>query len=126
MMPKTQLDMLRFISHRPITRTDLAHDVGLRDVETRLNLVRALVKLGYARDYGDQHGRRIPVNLRIWGITDSGRAVLEQQTLAESKNRGGQGQFGLALAPKEPIPNLPLRPVKKLKTVKVESNEENP
>lgn len=121
MMSKAQTEMLRAISHRPITCVDLAFGIKPRDVESRLNLVRALVKLGYVRDYGDQHGRRIPVNLRIWGVTDAGKAVLEQQTLVESKERGGQGQFGLRLVPKELPIDLPLK--KKERGNKEESNE---
>lgn len=122
MMSKAQFDMLRFISQRPITRTDLARDIKPRDVESRLNLVRALVKLGYVRDYGSQQGRRVPVNLRIWGITDAGRAVLEQQVLAQSADKGGQGQFGLRLAPKEPLAARPAKPLEKLK-IKVKESK---
>ena len=113
MMSKAQSEMLRFISYRPIGLSDLAEGIRPRDVESKINLVRALVSLGYVRDYGAQEGRRTPVHLRIWGITDKGRAVLEQQTLVESSlTRGGQSQFGLYLAPKQPL-TVKTREVKK-------------
>lgn len=119
MMNKARFDMLKFISQRPITRTDLARGgIKSSEIERRLNVVRALVQLGYVRDYGDQHGRRIPVNLRIWGVTDAGRAVLEQQALTENKSAGGQGQFGLLLAPKESLSIKSAKPLAKPKEVK--------
>ena len=95
--------MLQRIVQRPITCADMPTNKELHDVQD-------LTNLGYVRDYGQQHGRRIPVNLRIWGITPAGRAALEQQHIVESK-RGSQTQFGLTLAQKEILtikPNTPL------------------
>jgi hypothetical protein len=62
--------------------------------------------MGYARDFADHAGHRIPIRLRIWGITDAGRAVLEQQALAvSSANRGGQ--FSLTINTNAPKPDTP-------------------
>jgi len=51
--------------------------------------VQELVNTGYARDFAAHHGHRIPVRLRIWGITSSGKAVLEQQAMIDA-TRGRQ------------------------------------
>jgi len=77
-------------------------DLYKQDSDADLNTVQKLVGLGYARDYGAQKGRRTEVRLRIWGITDSGKAVLEQQTFAESSSKlnAGQAQLGMELPPK--------------------------
>ena len=81
-MTADKWEMLRRIIQRSITHAEMKTNKELRDVQE-------LTNLGYVRDYGQWHGKRIPVNLRIWGITPAGRAVLEQQALAEHSNRGG-------------------------------------
>ena len=44
-----------------------------------------LVTMGLARDLSAFHGTRIPIRLRIWSITDAGRAVLEQKSFTDSR-----------------------------------------
>lgn len=78
MMTKDRFAILRKLSLRPLTSIDL-------DTDRNLDIVQDLVRFGYARDYGNQHGRRVPIRLRIWGITSAGKAVLEQQALTENK-----------------------------------------
>jgi len=43
--------------------------------------VQRLVEMGLARDFSKFGGTSIKVRLRIWGITDAGRAVLETQDI---------------------------------------------
>lgn len=107
MLNQPQTDMLRKLAFKPLSVIELAPEITSKRIEIErapgVKLVQRLTKLGYARDYGAQHSRRVPVRLRIWGITDAGRAVLEQQSLGESKDAGGQSQLGLVLGPKPPL-----------------------
>lgn len=94
MMTKDRLLVLRLLSNRPQTVIDLVS-------EKNINTVLGLVKLGFARDFSDHKGHRVPVRLRIWGITEAGRAVLEQETIGGMMTRK-IGQFSL-------LPPLPVR-----------------
>lgn len=80
MLTAKNFDLLRRLSLRPLTVVDLV-------TPTNIRMVQDLVKLGYARDYADQKGRRVEVRLRIWGITGAGKAVLEQQDLIEANTK---------------------------------------
>jgi hypothetical protein len=122
MMTQPQLDLLRKMSIKPLTCIDLAPEVKSKRVDIReaptVRVAQTLTKLGYARDYGDQHGRRTEVRLRIWGITDSGKAVLQQQSLGESTSKAGQSQLGFSLEPKQ-VMNFNLKEAKsKVLTIK--------
>lgn len=90
MMTKPQLDLLKRLGSQCLTCIELAPEVTSKRADLGkspgIRLVQTLTKLGYARDYGDQHGRRTEIRLRIWGITDAGKAVLQQQSLVENKN----------------------------------------
>jgi hypothetical protein len=44
-----------------------------------------LATMGLARDFSAFHGHRIRLRLRIWGITDAGRAVLEQNSFTDAR-----------------------------------------
>jgi hypothetical protein len=90
MMNKARFHILKQLAMKPLTAIDL-------ESEENINTVQALTKLGYARDYGMQYGHRIPIRLRIWGITDAGKAVLSQAALAENS----KGQFSFAIKPAE-------------------------
>ena len=93
MLTQSKLDLLQQLAVKPLTVIDLISP-------TNISATQDLVKLGYARDYGNQHGRRVPIRLRIWGITGSGRAVLEQQSMAElTKGR----QPSLPMEAKKPL-----------------------
>src|SRR3974390_1069773 len=98
MLTMHQIAMLRKLSEKMLTMIDLYK----KDNNADLNTVQMLTSLGYARDYGAQKGRRTEIRLRIWGITDAGRAILEQQALVDgsTQDKGGQTQLGWALAPK--------------------------
>ena len=98
MLTPHQLHMLRKLSTRMLTFIDLYK----KDNNSDLNAVQMLTTLGYARDYGAQKSRRVEVRLRIWGITDAGRALLESQNLGEASARG-QAQLGLTLGPKKVV-----------------------
>jgi hypothetical protein len=78
--------MLKLLAFKPLTAIDL-------ETEHNINLVQALTKLGYVRDYGMQYGHRIPIRLRIWGLTDAGRAVLREAALAANS----RGQFSFTI-----------------------------
>lgn len=108
MLNQPQLDMLRKLSTKPLSVIELAPEVKSSKIDIGkapgVKLVQRLAKLGYARDYGDQHGRRVEVRLRIWGVTDAGKAALEMQSLADNKAvSGGQSQLSLIMAQK-PLP----------------------
>jgi hypothetical protein len=109
MLTTDRIEMLKRLAQRALTNIDFK-TVG--DLKT----VQGLVNLGYARDFGDQFGRRIPIRLRIWGITDSGRAVLEQQSLAENK----KSQLSLAMLKK---PSLTIKPCVSVKTHKTKNKK---
>jgi len=78
---------------RPLTVVDFK--------ESELAMAQKLAKIGYVRDFGDQKGRRVPVRLRIWGVTDAGRAAIQSQNLAEAHENVGQAQMPLTLSQKE-------------------------
>jgi hypothetical protein len=82
MLSQIKLGILKELSIKHLTVIDLKTD-------DRLRAVQDLVGIGYARDFAAHHGHRIPVRLRIWGITSAGKAVLEQLALAEM-TRGRQ------------------------------------
>ena len=90
-----KFEMLKRLIQGPLTIVDLG---GENTQELRT--VQVLVSLGYARDYGQQHGRRIPVRLRIWGINNAGKAAVEQQALGDNKKK----QLSLVLLKKPPLP----------------------
>ena len=108
MLSKDKWEMLQRVVQRPITCAEMPTNKELNDVQD-------LTKLGYIRDYGLWYGKRIPVNLRIWGITPAGRAALEQQALTEHTNRG-QTQFSLTMAQSS---SLPIKPVTLLRPTKL-------
>src|SRR5215467_13378467 len=95
MMPLTpaKLSVLQKLAVRPLTVIDLP------DVK-QLRIVQQLVNEGYARDFAAQRGRRVEVRLRIWGITQAGRAILEQVAMVEASSR----QPSLILEAKKPLP----------------------
>jgi hypothetical protein len=76
MLSQAKMGLLKELSVKHLTIIDLK-------TEDRLRAVQDLVGIGYARDFAAHHGHRIPIRLRIWGITSSGRAVLEQLAMAE-------------------------------------------
>jgi hypothetical protein len=82
MLSQAKMGLLKELSVRHMTIVDLK-------TEDRLRAVQDLVGIGYARDFAAHHGHRIPIRLRIWGITSAGKAVLEQMALAEM-TRGRQ------------------------------------
>ena len=76
-----QIEMLKRLAERPLTVVDFK-------MHGELRMVQNLSDMGYVRDFAKQlnsQGRphRVPVHLRIWGITDAGRAILEQKALAD-------------------------------------------
>lgn len=95
-MTPNKFDLLRRLALRPMTAVDFERYEEVKSLQQ-------LVKLGYARDYANQLGKRVPVRLRIWGITDAGRAVLEMQVIGESQSKGTQGQLGFLLGRKESL-----------------------
>ena len=93
MMTADRFEVLKLLSKRPTTAIDLKSD-------RNITIVQALVKMGFARDYSAHAGHRIPVRLRIWGITEAGRACLEQQALTDNKARtSNNGQLKFAMPP---------------------------
>jgi hypothetical protein len=111
-LTNSKWEMLRRIVQRPITHADMATDKELSDTQE-------LTNLGYVKDYGQQHGRRIPVHLRIWGITPAGRAALEQQALVENKGR----QTSLTLLKR---PGLTIKTSTLLRHTKLEEKKKSP
>src|SRR5215467_15022862 len=94
-----KMDMLKLLATKHLTYIDLQNDHNVR-------VVQELVGMGYARDFADHAGHRVQVRLRIWGITSAGKAVLEQQAMAEmTKGR----QPPLTLFAKEPLMTIPKR-----------------
>lgn len=83
-----RLKLLRKVRVRAVTAIDLGTDRNIA-------IVQDLVRMGYVRDYSNHHGHRIPIRLRIWGITDPGRAVLEQESMIRSRAVGKRGQLSL-------------------------------
>src|SRR5215472_7875625 len=81
-LSSAKLDLLRQLSNKVLTAIDLQTDQNIAAVQE-------LVNIGYARDFAAHHGHRIPVRLRIWGITSAGKAVLEQQAMIDA-TRGRQ------------------------------------
>ena len=57
--------------------------------DEEIRLTQRLVSAGLARDLSAFAGTRQRIYLRIWQITDAGRAVLAQEAL--SANPNGQG-----------------------------------
>lgn len=76
MITKQDMQALELLSKRPMAAPTMDDDQIVR--------VQRLVQQGLARDYSAFHGTRIPVRLRIWGINDRGRAILEQKGLTET------------------------------------------
>ena len=107
-----KMDMLKLLATKHLTYIDLQNDHNVR-------VVQELVGMGYARDFADHAGHRVQVRLRIWGITGAGKAVLEQQTMAEmTKGR----QPSLTLFTKEPL-NFPKKALKKPKEAEGKKEE---
>lgn len=92
-MTEERFAILKKLAQRTQTAIDLVDDRNIA-------VVQDLVKMGYARDYSDHAGHRIPVRLRIWGITSAGRAVIEQEEFVAPK-KIGQLSFSI---PKPPNP----------------------
>ena len=96
MLSPVKLGLLKELSARHMTIVDLKTD-------DRLRAVQDLVGIGYARDFAAHSGHRIPIRLRIWGITGAGKAVLEQMALAElTRGRQPSLPFGQRKATKRP------------------------
>jgi len=102
-LSQAKVDLLQKLLNKPLTVIDL-------ETEQNIAAVQDLVNTGYARDFAAHHGHRIPVRLRIWGITSAGKAVLEQQAMAEM-SRGRQPP--LTLFAKEPLKVPPKQALKK-------------
>src|SRR5215467_4591121 len=99
-----KMDMLKLLATKHLTYIDLQNDHNVR-------VVQELVGMGYARDFADHAGHRVQVRLRIWGITGAGKAVLEQQAMAEmTKGR----QPSLTLFAREAL-NFPKKSLKRPK-----------
>ena len=85
-----------------ITKADMQtlHKLSLRAAaapvmdDDEIRRTQRLVDMGLARDYSQFAGTRQRVRLRIWGITEQGKAVLEQKALAEM-NSSRSRQFSL-------------------------------
>ena len=75
MITKNDLKTLELLSKRVMTAPTMTDD--------EIKKVQRLVDQGLARDFSYFHGHRMPVRLRIWGINDRGRAVLEQRTMMQ-------------------------------------------
>lgn len=122
-LTSAQMDLLRKLSMRPLTVVDFKVN--------ELAMAQKLAKIGYARDFGDQKGRRVPVRLRIWGITDAGRAAIQSQNIAEARETVGQSQLPLTLTQKEfkfvsPITTTQLAEMaRQRKEVKVSQGDED-
>jgi hypothetical protein len=56
--------------------------------EEDIKRVQRLFDMGLVHDFSSFVGHRTPIRLRIWGINDRGRAVLEQRAL--TTNSGPQ------------------------------------
>src|SRR5215469_5628026 len=91
-----RIALLQQLSMKPLTCIDLKEDKKIR-------LVQRLTREGYARDFGDQKGRRVEVRLRIWGITSAGKAILEQMAMVEAIAR----QPALIPVPRKSPPDQP-------------------
>lgn len=76
---KADLAMLKQLSKQYI--------LGPLASDDEIKRVQRLAGMGLVRDYGNWFERRIPIRLRIWGISPGGRAVLEQQALTERQGR---------------------------------------
>lgn len=87
-----KMEILRKLAVRPQTAIDLVTPQNVK-------VVQQLVGEGYARDFAAHRGKRVQVRLRIWGITESGRAILEQVAMVEAASR----QPSLTLVPKKPV-----------------------
>lgn len=96
-LTKEKISLLQELANKHMTVIDL-------DSDHRVRMIQDLVSMGYARDFADHHGHRVQVRLRIWGITGAGKAVLEQQAMAEM-TRGRQPS--LTLFAKEPLMTMP-------------------
>lgn len=80
MITKGDVEMLRRLS-KGFQCGPLMDDRDIR-------LVQKLTNRGLARDFSNIKGEgQIEVRLRIWGITDAGRAVLEEQTFTSPRQQ---------------------------------------
>jgi len=80
--------------------------------------VQRLVTMNLARDFAAFHGTRTPVRLRIWGITDAGKAVLEQSRMNPKGSQLTLDQSDPRM--QEPI-DFPAKPVKPAQKVEESS-----
>src|SRR5215469_18438961 len=94
-LSQAKIDLLQQLSNKPMTVIDLKTDQNIAAVQE-------LVNTGYARDFSAHRGHRIPIRLRIWGITSAGKAVLEQQAMVDTTS--GR-QPALPFASKKLLPN---------------------
>lgn len=90
-MTPRQTDLLRKLATRSQTAIDLT--------DAEIDTVLDLTKRGLVYDFSAFAGRRIPINLRIWGISQAGRAILEQQNIGALTSINPR-QLGLTLQPK--------------------------
>jgi hypothetical protein len=102
-----QIEMLQRLAQKALTIVDFKK-------HGELKMVQGMVDLGYVKDFArmlNSQGRphRIPIGLHIWGITNAGKAILEQKALAEEdkKRKGDQGQLNLELLLHPPATGVP-------------------
>lgn len=75
---KEDMQALELLSKRPLAAPTMDDDLIVR--------VQRLASGGLAHDFSHFHGQRLTqIRLRIWGISEKGRAVLEQKELTETK-----------------------------------------
>lgn len=73
---KEDMQTLELLSKRPLAAPTMDDDLIVR--------VQRLANGGLAHDFSHFHGQRLTqIRLRIWGINDRGRAILEQKELTE-------------------------------------------
>jgi hypothetical protein len=77
MITAADMTMLQRLSEGPMAAPVMEDD--------EIKRVLRLVDMGLVRDYSAFAGHRMPVRLRIWGINDRGKAVVEQRALTEAK-----------------------------------------
>lgn len=76
---KEDMHALELLSKRPLAAPTMDDDLIVR--------VQRLANGGLAHDFSHFYGQRLTqIRLRIWGISDRGRAILEQRALTETKS----------------------------------------
>lgn len=75
---KEDMKLLELLSKRPMAAPLMDDDQIVR--------AQKLASRGLAHDFSHFHGQQLTlVRLRIWGITERGRAILEQRELTETR-----------------------------------------